>query len=433
MDQVAFRKGKTEKMKWPSFLCLLVLVVFSIVSKGQQIENTNEANVRQYTLPPLLQTENGQKIKTAKEWENRQRPYILQLFAQNVYGRIPGKPKEMHYKASAGAALALNGKAIRKEVTIFFTKGDSGPSMTLLLYLPRDTKGKVPVFIGLNFLGNHSVQKDTGIAITDHWRQLHPNVTIIERGEQERRWPVDKIINAGYGVATAWYEDLEPDHAEGWKSGIRTSLQQQLNIRPDEWGAIGAWAWGLSRILDYLETEPQVQAKQVVLTGHSRLGKAALWAGANDKRFAIVISNNSGEGGAALARRNFGETIDRINTAFPYWFIQKYTSYNNAVEQLPVDQHMLLALMAPRPLYVASAQEDAWADPKGEFLGAREAGKVYALYGLRGIEEKDQPPVNKPVGDHVKYHVRTGKHDMLPYDWDQYISFANKFLKHESR
>jgi hypothetical protein len=222
---------------------------------------------------------------------------------------------------------------------------------------------------------------------------------------------------------------MEPDHAEGWKTGIRTTLKEELNIHPEEWGAIGAWAWGLSRIMDYLERDDRVNAKQVVITGHSRLGKAALWAAANDRRFAIVVSNNSGEGGAALARRNFGETVYRINTSFPHWFIGKYKTYNAAVDKLPVDQHMLLALMAPRPLYVASASEDAWADPRGEFLSAREAGKVYRLYNLKGIEEAEPPPVHKPVGNVVQYHIREGKHDMLLYDWQQYMAFADQFFR----
>lgn len=408
-------------------LALLLCVSFS--ANAQPPENTDEAKVGSYTLPPLLQTAEGREIKTAKEWETLQRPRILQLFADNVYGRFPGRPKDMKATLVSIDKTALNGKATRKEVAISFTKDKSGPVLHLLLYLPNNVKGKVPVFVGLNFEGNHTIQSDAGITVTENWKKLHPQVSVAERGDQERRWPVDELINAGYGLATAWYQDLEPDNPQGWKQGVRAALQQELNIRPDEWGAIGAWAWGLSRIMDFLETDPQVNAKQVVLTGHSRLGKAALWAAANDQRFAVVVSNDSGEGGAALARRNFGETVYRINTSFPHWFVAKYKSYNNAVDQLPVDQHELLALMAPRPLYVASASEDAWADPKGEFLSAREAGKVYALYGLKGIEADEQPPADTPVGNWVRYHLRTGKHDMLLFDWQQYILFANKAFK----
>lgn len=206
-------------------------------------------------------------------------------------------------------------------------------------------------------------------------------------------------------------------------------LKSQLNLREDEWGAMGAWAWGLSRMIDYFETDKDVDAKQVILTGHSRLGKASLWAAANDTRFALVVSNNSGEGGAALARRNFGETIAIMNKTFPYWFSPKFHEYSGQADKLPVDQHMLLALMAPRPLYVASAVDDLWADPKGEFLSAKNAEPVYALFGKKGLGVIEMPAVDQPVGNTIHYHIRTGGHGMTAYDWQQYIKFADKHLK----
>jgi hypothetical protein len=297
---------------------------------------------------------------------------------------MPGKPAGMHFVVNKVNDTAFNGMAIAKQVTVFFTPGTGGPAMDILLYLPKKSKGKVPVFIGLNFYGNQSTSFDTAIAITNSWVNNNAGGDITQnkagepsRGLQASRWPFESLVANGYGVATAYYGDLEPDFPEGWKTGIRTSLAEALNIQSTEWSAIGAWAWGLSRMLDYLETEPSVDAQKVIVSGHSRLGKAALWAGANDTRFAAVVSNNSGEGGAALARRNFGETITRINTSFPHWFVAAFKNYNGRPEALPVDQHMLLALMAPRPLYVASAQEDQWADPKGEFLGALHATPVY--------------------------------------------------------
>jgi hypothetical protein len=299
--------------------------------------------------------------------------------------------------------------------------------MNLVMYLPKKKK-PVPVFVGLNFEGNPTIDSDAAILPSRYVFMENGKPVEYQRGPDERHWQLREIINAGFGVATAFYQDIEPDNAN-IKTGVRYTMQDELNIKPDEWGAICAWAWGLCRIQDFLETDAAVDAAKTIVTGHSRLGKAALWAGANDQRFAMVISNNSGEGGAALARRNYGETTESINRAFPHWFIQKFKSYNNHSEKLPIDQHMLLALIAPRPLYVASAVEDRWADPKGEFLSLENAEEGYKLYGEKfGVSE--WPPVNTPVGSaFMHYHIRTGKHDILPYDWQQYIKFAKRYFK----
>ena len=403
------------------------LFLLMTLGVAAQNENMDESKVNPYTLPELLISSNGKKITSIKQWEKIRRPEILSLYEKNVYGRIPGHPANMHFIIRNEDKNAMQGKATRKEVTILFTAKEKGPALHLLLWLPNQV-AKAPVFVGLNFEGNHTTHADSSISITDSWMTTSKNKTV-SRGSQASRWQVDTLIAHGYGLATAWYQDVERDDSTGWKTGIRTTLQESLKISPDEWAALAVWGWTNSRIMDYLETDARVDAKRVILTGHSRLGKAAIWGAANDSRFAAIVSNNSGEGGAALARRNFGEDVKRINRAFPHWFIGKFKDYSFAVDQLPVDQHMLLALMAPRPLYVASAQEDAWADPKGEFLSAWHASATYALYIRKGIPSETMPPVNSPAGKYVRYHIRTGKHDVTLYDWQQYIAFADEYVR----
>jgi hypothetical protein len=413
--------------------------------------NYDESSIPPYNLPDLLVTDDGKAVRNSKEWETIQRPAILKKFKEHVYGEVPGKPRDIHFKTTYLDRKALGGKATRKEITIYFTKGENGPSMVMLLYLPNQVKTKVPVFIGLNFTGNHAAQFDSTITITDNWKRINTNnaPTLVKdwpagrgawkpstnnkkaiRGDEAHRWPVEELINNGYGMATAYYEDLEPDHPEGWKVGVRGLLQKELNIKPESWGSICAWAWGLSRMMDYLETDDRVNEKQVVVTGLSRLGKTSLWAGANDQRFAIVISNDSGEGGASLSKRIYGETIELINRVNPHWCVGKYKTYNFATDKLPVDQHMLVALAAPRPIYIASAIDDKPADPKGEFLSGKFAGPVFALYGKTGVGVEEQPAVDTPVGESIGYHVRTGGHDILLYDWQQFMRFANRHFKY---
>ncbi len=401
--------------------------------------NYDESKVGPYTLPDPLVCADGTKIADAKAWREKRRPEILELFRTHVYGRSPAKLGKLVHELGAADSKALDGKATRQEIRIFLDGKKGGHCMTLLLYVPNGAKQPVPAFLGMNFEGNHTIDNDPGITITEQWtwdakektsKLVKPNEAT--RGKSIGRWPLEVILARGYAVATVTRADVEPDYAAGWKHGLRAALSKvgaNTQWKADDWGAVAAWGWGLSRALDYLETRGDVDAKRVALIGHSRLGKASLWAGAEDERFAMVISNNSGEGGAALARRNFGETVERINTSFPHWFCTNFKKYNQDVSALPVDAHELISLIAPRPVYVASAEEDKWADPKGEFLSAKHAEPVYQLLGKKGLGTSDWPPVNTPVGETIGYHVRTGKHDVTDYDWACYLGFADRHFK----
>ena len=409
-------------------MSLQSIPVFSQVSPDA---NLDEAKVKPYSLPDPLLMANGNKVTSVAQWQKIQRPYLYHLFERNVYGRYPSGPVAIRFKIRETDHHALNGIATRKQVRIFLKPGDNSVFVDVLMYLPNNVKGPAPVFLGYNFRGNATVQPDQAIFLSD--RLAFPKFTgpnnDASRGSDSSSWPVNEIISAGFGLVTAYNGDIELDKPDGWKTGIRSIMKDVLAIQPQEWGAIGAWAWGLSRIMDYLEKDKDIDAKKVAVIGHSRLGKTALWAGASDSRFSIVISNESGEGGAALSKRWFGETVKLINTNFPHWFVDAYKKYNDHPDSLPVDQHELLSLIAPRPLYVASAAGDRWSDPKGEFLSAVHAGPVYELFGKKGLGTDAMPPVSNPVGSTIQYHIREGKHNITLYDWQQYIRFAKEMWK----
>ena len=397
--------------------------------------NYDEANVPSCELPDPLVSESGNPITSIKDWTNLRRPEILALFEDHVYGPRPAKPENPTYTVTSESMNALGGKAIRKQLTIRFDENAFPQALHVLLYIPNSIQGAAPVFVGYNFNGNHTIHTDPSIHLSTSWMRTNNNGNINHqatdetRGKSSKRWPVERIVERGYALATAYYGDIEPDHSEGWKDGIRSHYDTDSKGKPlelEEWSAITAWAWGLSRIVDYLETDRAIDTKRIALLGHSRLGKTSLWAGATDERFGITISNNSGCGGAALSRRAFGDTVKHINTSFPHWFNRTFKTYNDKEAAIPVDQHQLIALMAPRPVYVASAQEDLWADPNGEFLSAKAASPVYELFGLEGVGAKSQPPLNSPIGGHVGYHFRTGKHDVTSFDWEMYLDFADR-------
>ena len=421
----------------PRYTLLLLLLPMLITTADARKKGFiyEESEVPAYTLPDPLIANDGSAVTSAAQWTKSRREEVLEHFEQSVYGRRPDKPEALKFTVTSQDENALGGLAKRKQVSILFEGGDRPFAVNLLVYVPNKSKGPAPVFLGYNFNGNHSINVDPGIDISKSWMRKNENgnenhrATEAARGKSASRWPVETILKRGYAVATAYYGDVEPDHADGWKDGIRSFYKtdaQGRALKREDWSAITAWAWALSRIVDYLETDGDIDADHIALLGHSRLGKTSVWAGATDERFAITISNNSGCGGAALSRRSFGETVKQINTSFPHWFNSSFKAFNANEGAIPVDQHELLALIAPRPVYVASAVEDEWADPNGEFLSAKAAGPVYKLFGKKGVGVSKQPAVDSPVGDTIGYHVRSGGHNVTDFDWEQYLSFADR-------
>lgn len=406
------------------------------LSKNRSETNYYERNVPKYNLPDPLVMPDGTRVTDARKWRTERRPEVLELFRACVYGRSPvGRPGNMTFEIFDLERKALDGSATRKQVRVNFTGEKSGPHMDLLIYLPNSGGKPVPMFVLLNFGGNHTINSDPAIKLSTSWMRPGRGVSADNRATEQSRgassssYPVASILKRGYGLATIYYGDIDPDFHDDFKNGVHATFDRLVNVEraPDAWGSIGAWAWGLSRAMDYFETDSDIDQEHISVLGHSRLGKTALWAGARDERFAIVISNNSGCGGAALSRRRFGETVGRINKSFPHWFCDNFKKYNDNEDDLPVDQHMLISLIAPRPVYVASADEDLWADPRGEFLACRHADPVYRLLGVDGLGTDQMPGLDSPVKTGaIGYHVRSRGHALTEYDWQNFMDFADR-------
>ncbi|MFO0948337.1 MAG: acetylxylan esterase [Planctomycetota bacterium] len=415
-------------LRLPCFLLLLASLASAIGGDTLQAAeeekfNYDETKVPTFLLPDPLHFETGTKVRDANEWRTRRRPELLELFQTQVYGRRPADPQSIEFELLESNPNALAGAATRKRIQIFFF-GKEFPDvrMTLTLFVPNTANKPVPAFVGMHLFDSQADHPIPGKPLQEKVEKDLPGAKTL-----------DVILARGYAIGTLDAKDFCPDDAKRFRDGVLSHLYPGRSGAPaaEEPGAIATWAWGLSRALDYLETDKDIDAKRVAVIGHSRMGKTALWAGAQDERFAMVISNNSGCGGAALSKRRFGETVARINRAFPHWFCANFSKYDNREEELPIDQHELIALSAPRPVYVASALEDRWADPKGEFLAALGADPVFEFLGVPGLGTKEMPPTGKSIGGNLGYHLRVGPHALSDYDWMMYLDFADRHLRKE--
>lgn len=378
------------------------------LERGKVTWNYQESKVPAYTLPDALLCADGSRVTTAKQWERKRRPETLELFRQHVYGRSPGAG-QVNLEVVTTDPNAMEGRATHKRVRITSTQEGKSFTFETSVMIPNQRRGRVGAFILIN---NRPV------------RSADPT-----RQQKMPFWPAEEIIARGYATAVFQTNDVDPDKADeaSRAKGVRGVWTGPGATNQDAWATIGAWAWGASRVMDYLQTDPAIDPAKVAVVGHSRGGKTALWAGAQDERFALIVSNDSGCGGAALSRRQFGETAALINKTFPYWFCGNFKQYNGRETELPIDQHQLCALIAPRALYVASADADFWADQRGEFLSLAHASPVYALYGYKGLALDEMPPLESPaVRDRVAYHIRRGVHDLTLYDWERFMDFADR-------
>jgi hypothetical protein len=393
--------------------------------------NYDEAKVGTYTLPDPLVTASGARVRDADTWWRVRRPEILRMIETTQFGRAPGKPASVVVDRFDTGTVALGGRAIRRQTTLYFTPDRKGPKAEVLSYVPASAKGPVPMLLEISFSPNVNVVDDPGIRPGTMWNREKQRVPA-PASSPFGRVDVRPFLERGIGFATVYYGDIEPDFKGGIPYGIRGVYLKPGQTEPasDEWGAIAAWAWGLSRVLDYLETEPAIDAKRVALLGSSRLGKTVLWTAANDQRFAAVIASVSGEGGAALSRRDYGETIRHItdSTRYAYQFAHEYQTYGDRVAALPFDGHMLVSLIAPRPLLLQTGSTDYWSDPKGEYLSAVAASPVWRLLGAEGLATDHYPAPGEPVLSTLGYYMHEGRHGILPQDWPVFVEFLARQL-----
>jgi len=392
------------------FLCIILILLSQSLFAQDTDFNYDESKAGIYSLPELLVTQSGKKISTVKQWEKVRRPEILKLFENNEYGQVPKDFDNIIFNTENLDNNAMEGMATLKEVSVTVFRNQKSVTIHLILFIPNHVKKSVPVFLVINHRGIKTMD--------------------VTRKNRDEFWPAEQVINAGYAIAGFDVIDVSPDDNKTFSKGVLDYLYPEQLKMNNGMRALGAWGWGASRIIDYFETDKKIDAKKIIVVGHSRGGKASLWCGAQDKRVAIIISNESGNSGASLSRRNFGETVKSIISSFPYWFCPNYRKYAGNENKLPFDQHTLISLIAPRAVYVSVATEDLWGDPKGQYLGLKYSQPVYNLYGYNSCLPAEMPAVNEQIiCSAMGFHDRDGKHNMTSYDWQQFICFANSYFK----
>lgn len=385
-------------------------------------------------LPDPLVSLSGVRVKTADEWRLQRRPELKDLFQKYMYGYLPPAAK-IEAKLEREDPQALEGKATLREITISFGP-EQMPRINLLLVVPNKRSGPAPVFVGMNFAGNHAVVKDPKVRLPTAW--IYPNrvgvknnrATDAGRGSEVDVWALDQSIDRGYAVATFYSGDIDPDRADV-REGVQPHLIKlgKITPGPSACATIAAWAWGIHRAVDYLVTNKELDENRIAVVGHSRLGKTALLAAAFDARIALAIPHQAGCGGTAPSRGTVGESVKRINTSFPHWFNANFKEFNDRPDRLPFDQHCLVAIVAPRPVLFSNAVEDSWANPNGQFDVLLAADPVYRFLGFAGLEAKTPPEPNRLVASRLGYYIRPGKHSMTRGDWKIFLDFADEHLK----
>ena len=412
--------------------------------KTGHVSNYDEAKVAPYTLPDPLVSADGRRVTDARAWSTRRRPEILKLYETEIYGRVPANAPKVTWEVTETDRAARDGAAVMKRVVGRIGDAPDGPRVNLTMYTPAKATGPVPLILLVNFGGGAGRGAAPGAAAppvaaaapaagTQPAAGAPPAAGRGRGGPGSGEPPVAaEILARGWGYATVGYNDIQPDRANSWNQGVigLTLKPGQTQPGPDEWGTISAWAWGISRIVDYFETDASVNAKQIAIQGHSRLGKTVLWAAAKDERIAAVFSSCSGEMGAALARRDWGETVDDMAQNFGWQFAGNFQKWSGRWNDMPVDAHMLIALSAPRPAFITGGTTDQWADPVGEFLATVAAGPVYRLLGRKDLGVTALPPLDTPLtGGDLGWHYHTGGHTATPADWAAFLEFLSKYFK----